>query len=270
MLNRVRTPFAILTIVLGALVAIPALAQTTLDPARLQDVIDVTDRRIQQAQDLLSNTPNPQASAEVDQAVSLQGLAKQAFAQARYSAAARATFDARLHADRAIAILRGLPDPTRVKNQLDRTGEILDRARDRLSHCDVAAARELLRIAIDMQTRAEVSYGETRYLAALQLTMSARERALRALQLCNAGESVEETVASALQRTDDVLSRVHEHVDHVESERARQLLANADSLQARAHAEASAGHARIALRLTRNAREQAERAERAATEQARR
>src|SRR5262249_43453413 len=207
---------------------------------------------------------------EVDQAVSLQGLAKQAFAQARYSAAARATFDARMHADRAIALLRGLPDPTRVRNQLDRTREILDRARDRLAHRDVASARELLRIAIDMQGRAEVSFGETRYLAALQLTMSARERGLRALQLCNAGESVEETVASAIQRTADILGRVHETVDHVENERARQLLANADSLQARARAEASAGHARLALRLTRMSREQAERAERAASEQARR
>src|SRR5215831_17332343 len=96
--SRVRTLLAILPIVLGALVAIPALAQTTLDPARLQDVIDVTDRRIQQAQDLLANTPNAQASAEVDQAVALQGLSKQAYAQARYAAAARATFDARMYA----------------------------------------------------------------------------------------------------------------------------------------------------------------------------
>ena len=268
MSNWIRTLPAIAAIALGVLVASPTWAQT--DTQRLQDAIDVTDRRIQQAQELLRNTPNAAAQAEVDQAVALQLIAKQAFTQARYAAAARATFDARLHADRAIALLRGLPDPSRVRDQLERTREILDRARDRLANCDVTAAREMLRIAIDMQARAELSFSETRYLAALQLTMSARERALRALQLCNAGESVEETVASALQRTDDVLSRVHEHVDHVENERARQLLANADSLQARARAEASAGHARIALRLTRNAREQAERADRAVTEQARR
>ena len=262
MLHRLRTLIAglvPLAFAFGVLVAIPARAQTP-DPQRLQDAIEITDRRIQLAQELLANSPNATAEVEVNMAVSLQAIAKQAFVEARYSAAARATFDARLHADRAIAILRGLPDPNRVRQQLDRTREILDRARDRLSHCDVAAAREMLRIAIDMQGRAEVSFGETRYLAALQLTMSARERALRALQLCNAGESLDEIVASALQRTDDLLARVHEKVDGSDNERARQLLANADSLQARAHAEADAGHPRLALRLTRGAREQAERA----------
>src|SRR5204862_7602513 len=123
--------------------------------------------------------------------------------------------------------------PGRVQDQLARTRELLDRARDRLSHCDLPAPRDMLRTALDMQARAELAYSETRYLAALQLTMSARERALRALQLCNAGESLDETVASALQRTDDLLSRAHEQVDPSAHERARQLLANADNQQSR-------------------------------------
>src|SRR5262245_32408250 len=132
MSNWIRTLPAIAAIALGVLVASPGWAQT--DPQRLQDAIDVTDRRIQQAQELLHNTPNQAAQAEVDQAVALQLMAKQAFSQARYAAAGRATFDARLHADRAVALLRGLPDPGRVRDQLDRTREILDRARDRLAN----------------------------------------------------------------------------------------------------------------------------------------
>jgi hypothetical protein len=100
--------------------------------------------------------------------------------------------------------------------------------------------------------------------------MSARERGLRALQLCNAGESLDETVASAIQRTDDLLSRVHEQVDPSDHERARQLLANADNQQGHAKSEAQAGHARVALRFTRMARDQAERAARLTTGQARR
>jgi hypothetical protein len=122
----------------------------------------------------------------------------------------------------------------------------------------------MLRTAREMQERAEQAYRETRYLAALQLTMSARERALRAMRLCNASESIEETLAIALQRTDDVLSRAHELVDAGENERAKRLLSNADSLQARAKAEEQAGHLRLALRLTLQAREQASRAIRAA------
>jgi hypothetical protein len=261
MLRRILTLTALLSLALGVLVATPAFAQTDLQ--RLQDAIELTDRRIQQAQELLAATPDPRAQAELDQAVALQGHAKAAFAEGRYSVAARATFDARIHADRAIAIVRGLPDPGRVEEQLQRTRELLDRARDRLAGCEAPAARDLLRTALEMQQRAEQAYRETRYLAALQLTMSARERALRALRLCNAGESLEERVSTALQRTDEVLARAHEVVDAGTDERAGRLLANADSLQARAKAEAEAGHLRLALRLTLQAREQASRAIRA-------
>jgi hypothetical protein len=247
---------------LGALaLATPASAQGDLQ--RLIDALELTDRRIQLAKDLLAASPNHQAAVEVDMAVSLQANARAAFGEARYAAAGKATFDARIHADRAIALLRGLPDPGRVEEQLQRTRELLDRARDRLANCTVPMARDLLRVALDMQARAEASYRETRYLAALQLTMSARERAHRALRLCNATESLEESVGAALQRTDEVLAHAHEVVDANGTDRARRLLANADSLQARAHAEADAGHLRLALRLTREAREQAVRAERA-------
>ena len=258
MLNRTQALPALLTMALGLLVAVPAFAQTDLQ--RLRDAIELTDRRIQLAQDLLAETPNAQAAAEVDQAVALQAMAKTAFGEARYAAASRATFDARIHADRAIALLRGLPDPGRVEEQLQRTREILDRARERLANCDVPMARDLLRTALDMQTRAEQAYRETRYLAALQLTTSARDRGMRALRLCNSSESLEETLATALQRTDEVLARAHEVVDAEGSDHARRLLANAEALQSRARAEAGSGRHRLALSLTRQAREQATRA----------
>ncbi len=258
--SRFRTLVATFVVALAAIASVPAHAQGPADPQRLRDAIDLTDRRIQQAQDLLVQSPQQQAAGEVDQAVSLQALAKRAFSDGRYPAAGRATFDARFHADRAIALLRGLPDPGRVQDQLARTREVIDRGRDRIAHCELPVARDLLRTAIDMQARAEQAYGETRYLAALQLTMSARERALRALQLCSASESFDETVAMALQRTDEVLARAHDALDAGGSDRARQLLANADSLQSRARSEDQAGHPRLALRFTRMAREQADRA----------
>ena len=264
MMPRLRLPIVSLAFALLAIAA-PALAQLPPpDGQRVQDAIEVTDRRIQLAKDLLAQTPNARAAAEVDQAVALQTMAKTAFSEGRFAAAGRATFDARIHADRAIALLRGLPDPGRVEEQLQRTREILDRARDVLSHCDMPLARDLLRTALDMQARAEQAYRETRYLAALQLTTSARERATRALRLCKSDESLEETVATALQRTDEVLARAHERLDGEGSEASRRLLANADALQSRARAEAGSGRLRLALSLTRQAREQATRAMRSA------
>lgn len=266
----IRLHGVVLALLLAAFSSAPAQAQAPADLQRLRDAIEVTDRRIQQAQELLTQSPHQLAGAEVDQAISLQGIAKRSFAEGRYPAAGRATFDSRIHADRAIALLRGLPDPGRVQDQLARTREILDRARDRVAQCQLPASRDLLRTASDMQVRAEQAYSETRYLAALQLTMSARERAMRALQLCNANESFDETVAIALRRTDDVRARAHEVVDASDHDRARQLLANADGLQSRARSEDQAGHPRLALRLTRMAREQADRALRGAGTPARR
>src|SRR5262249_16871411 len=142
---RFRSLTILLLAALGS-IARPALAQLPPpSPDRVQEAIDITDRRIQQAKDLLAVTPNPQAAAQVDQAVALQSIARQAFAQAHYGAAGRATMDARIHADRAIALEKGLPDPGRVQDQLARTRDILDRARDRLAHCDQPSTRDLLR-----------------------------------------------------------------------------------------------------------------------------
>jgi hypothetical protein len=262
--RRVLVPLAL--VLLALVVGGPALAQLPPppppggDPVRLRDEIERTERRIQHARDLVATAPaNAAASAELERAVTLQGIARTAYADARYSVAGRATMEARIHADRTIALVQGLPDPGRVQDQMQRTREMLERARDRLARCEQPAAREMLRTALDMQSRAEAAYAETRYLAALQLTSSARERALRAQQMCNAGESLEEAVEAALQRTDDRLARAREVVGERGSERARRLLENAEGLQARAKVEAQAQRTRAAMRLTRMAREQAER-----------
>jgi hypothetical protein len=261
--RRVLVPLAL--VLLALVVGGPALAQLPPPPpggapVRLRDEIERTERRIQHARDLVATAPaNAAASAELERAVTLQGIARTAYADARYSVAGRATMEARIHADRTIALVQGLPDPGRVQDQMQRTREMLERARDRLARCEQPAAREMLRTALDMQSRAEAAYAETRYLAALQLTSSARERALRAQQMCNAGESLEEAVEAALQRTDDRLARAREVVGERGSERARRLLENAEGLQARAKVEAQAQRTRAAMRLTRMAREQAER-----------
>ncbi|MFM7231037.1 MAG: hypothetical protein ACKO3S_03540 [bacterium] len=267
MFHRRRFLVPLALVLLALVVGGPALAQLPPppppggDPQRLRDEIERTERRIQQARDLVAAAPaNEVASAELERAVTLQGIARTAYADARYAMAGRATKEARIHADRAIALVQGLPDPGRVQDQMQRTREMLERARDRLARCEQPAAREVLRTALDMQSRAEAAYAETRYLAALQLTSSARERALRAQQMCNAGESLEEAVGAALQRTDDRLARAREVVGARGTERARRLLENAEGLQARAKVEAQAQRTRAAMRLTRMAREQAERA----------
>src|SRR5262249_25303096 len=137
-----------------------------------------------------------------------------------------------------------------IRNQVERTREVIDRARDQIEECDNDRARAMLRAAAEMQARAEAAFGAERYLAALQLTTSARERALRALRLCNVEDNVREAADRALHRTDEILSRARDQVAEHGTDRARKLLARGVDLQARAQGEFRAEHFEASLRLT--------------------
>jgi hypothetical protein len=245
-------------------VAVAALA-TAPTMARAQSSDDVqqaiarTDERIELAQNLVADAENAQAELELNAAIGLQGQAKTEFAALRYRIALDLTMRARGRADRAIAIVRG-PAPDRVLAQLERTRELLDRIRDRIEECDNDRARALLRVAIEMQGRAEAAARDQRFLAALQLTLSARERALRALRLCNMEDNVEEAAERALNRTDELISRARDLVADSGSEAARLALGRAIDLQAEAWAQFRARHFEASFRTTQSARTFAHRA----------
>lgn len=249
-------------LVLAVLVPEIARADGPSGGARVQDALDQTDRRIALAETLVGENPNPNAQAELTAAHDLQARARSAFAANQLLLAGGATMQAREHADRAIAIVRNLPDPDRVQSQVERTQDVLDRARERLDGCDEPRARALLKVAMAMQERAQGAMAESRYLAALQLTTSAREKVQRAMRLCNLDESLADAAARALSRTDDVIGRSAELVGTDGSQASRDLLARAQTLQAQAHSEARLERYESALRLTLGARALAQRAAR--------
>ena len=255
-----RSPLVRLaTFVLLAVVALggPASAQTRED---VQVALDRTDDLIARATDIVSGAGNAQADIELAAAVRLQADARAAFGAGSYRLSLDLTYRARLRADRAIALVRGLPDPDRVLVQLERTRELLDRARERIEECDNDRARALLRAAFEIQARAEASARDGRYLAALQLTMSARERAQRALRMCHAEENLREAAERALTRTDELISRARDLVADHGGDPARRSLERAVDLEAEAWGEFRAERFDAALRLTQSARTFAHRA----------
>ena len=257
---RFRSPIPLLVAVLVAgLSAAPSRAQDS-GPELTQRALDVTDMRIEQAQTLVSGNDNERARFELDAAVSIQARAKTAYGSSQYALSMRLTLEARGHADRAIAIIKGLPDPDRVTAQLERTREILDRVRQRIEECDNDRARALLRVAFSMQERAEVAASAGRYLAALQLTMGARERAFRALRLCHLEDNLTENAEQALRRTDDLISRAQEIVTDHGNDQARRALSQAVEVQGQATVEFRAEHYEASIRLTQAARAMAHRA----------
>ena len=241
-------PFALVT---------PAAAQVAVDD--VQTALLRTDERIELAQTLLAGSDEAQAQTELDAAIALQAQARTEFAATHLRIALDLTLRARAHADRAIAIARG-PSPDRVLAQLERTRELIDRARDRIEECDNDRARALLRVAVEMQTRAEAAAKERRYLAALQLTLSARERTMNALRICRLEDDSQQAAERALQRTDAVIDRAREVVGDAANEQARTSLTRAVELQAEAWAQFKASHFDAAFRLTTTARNLAHRA----------
>ena len=112
--------------------AVPALAllacagtASAQDPARVQDELARTDLRIERADLVLTRSPNPEAQPFLDQAKLIQARARTAFAARQPGIAVRLTLQARGAADRAISMVRGLPEPDRVTAQLERTREII-------------------------------------------------------------------------------------------------------------------------------------------------
>ena len=248
-----------LAIAITAVLALPARAQ---DGSRVQLEIQRTDDRIAQAAAIVSGSGNERAETALANANSLQAAARRAFDASQFAIALRNTMDARLRADGAIAIIRGQPDPERVQSQVERTRDLLERAQPRIDECSDDRARALLRGALEMQARAEVALDAQRGLAALRLTMSARERAWRALQICHLPDDPGEGAERAIRRTDELLDRARQEIEEDGSPdtRVEAALRLASDLQSRAWAEFRAGRQDAALRLTRSARDAGHRA----------
>lgn len=257
------------TLALTVLVPMQARAQDT-GRDRVLVALEATDRRIEQAEAHVSSSDSPVAEAEVSAARDLQSRAREVFSTGLYPVAMRLTLDARRRADRAIALVRGLPDPDRVETQLERTRELIQRARERIEECDIDRAKGLIRAGAEMQSRAEEAVRSGRFLVALQLTMGARERAHRALRLCRIEENLQESAERALRRTDDLISRAQEQLSAGAGDAARQSLARAVDLEAQARQDYVGGQFELALRRTQSARAFAYRALRLAGSDGRR
>jgi hypothetical protein len=255
-----RLLLRVFLIVLAALALLPAAgrAQGTMQE-RVRMSMGEADRRIELAETVVSTSDDAQARGALALAVDLQRRARSAAGAGRLPLAWQLTGQARGHADRAILLGRGTPTRERVGAQWERTGEMLDRSRARIEECGDDRARSMLRAAVEMQRRARSADEAGRYLGALQLTMGARDRCLRALRLCRMEENVQQVSARALIRTDEVLARARDQLDSrarggAVPARLRDALARASALQDDASRQFRDGRWESSLQLTLNAR----------------
>jgi len=248
-------------VIAGALLlaAAPARAQGRA-AERVAFAMGETDRHVEQAQRAAAGSADPHLQSELSAALASQAHAHAAFDAGRMRIALQLTLDARNHADQVVSQLKSLPEPNRAMTQVTRTRELLDRAQPRIDTCGDPRARELMTAALSMQQRAEAAIGEGRGLAAVELTMEARNHAFRAMRVCHIEDDLKGSVEVALKRTDDVLARARDAVASTGDPTARQALADATDLQNRAQAEYHAEHLEPSLKLTQAARATAHRA----------
>lgn len=239
----------------------PVVAQTGVPRPRLEEALMRTDQRIAAAAAVLAGAARTDADSELASARELQGAARLALVgPARPRVVLDLTLRARDHADRAIAMVRGLPDPDRAMAQLEQTRDGVDRAGELLGGCADPRARELLRQAANLQGLAEAAAAEDRYLAALQLTFGARERMLRALRVCQREEDLPTAAQRALDRTDQVMTRARDTLGGRGGGPALEAMERAQQMQAQALQQQRASRHEAAMRLTFGARANALRA----------
>ncbi len=264
-----RTLLAIALMTAAAMPLGAAAAHAQLSPelrARVDDAIRLTDSRITDAQDHLASCQQQDAASNLQFALSLQSQAKQRFTTATVDMDLRIALDltgrARYRAENAMRLARCCLEHDRIVAQLERTRGQIERARERAENCGNDQARALLRAAADQQRQAEVALSEGRCLIGLQFSLSARDKALRALRLCGFDERIEDRVQQFLYETDNRIERARATVQENPNDRAQQAMDTATELQSRAYGQYRDGRFEASMRLSRSARDAAERAQR--------
>lgn len=148
----------------------------------------------------------------------------------------------------------------RIQTELQRTDELLQRAReklresiDQLNSANAERAKSLLTIAFKMQEEAKKSCLNGDGRTAAQLTMEARDKARGALGAINLTDESEPALERQLRRTDEMLERVGERLPPDAPRPARAQFERALEAQRRAWEMFRQGHPRVALKLTREA-----------------
>ena len=156
------------------------------------------------------------------------------------------------------------PVRERVRVAMEETALRLELAETVVANSDDAAVHREFDLARDLQERARSAEEAGRYLGALQLTMGARDRCLRALRLCRGEENVQQAAERALGRTDQLLARGRDRLEpggpgRRAAPRWRGAPLRAGMLQEDAWRQFRAGRFEASLRLTLAARRLAQR-----------
>jgi hypothetical protein len=221
-------------------------------------------RALDAAREAFDGAPGDQALRLLDEARSQVERARVQLNEQHYEAAIRLAVSAQSLIQQALGT-RDDVGGERVRRELDRTDNLIDRVRSSVRESGDAEAGQLLERGVALQSEAQESYRRGRFAVAHAMTLQARGLVNRAALLAH-GPLDDDGVSRALEETDRVLESAGEIVSGSPAEIAERLVEKARDHQLRAHELADRGELRAALAETRVARSLAKRAIRLAQE----
>jgi len=236
----------------------PVQAQPQPGRGEAERELKITQSVIEKVRRLVDESENRRAEEALKRAIDVQGRAEREFRGNSMRSTVRLTLVAREYAKRAGKLAGELSENREfVFRQLERTREILRRAREHALEAGETRVRDLLRTAYERQDQAETAFREHRFRVALRMTQLARELAHKALEMVKGEQGASpERVRAALERTDELLGRISRELEG----EGPPLLREAVDLQNRAETHFDDGRFAMALKLTLSARDLAHKA----------
>ncbi len=260
-----KKSFWLTTLLMILLVCGPSLLAQTggLSPDRVQADIDLTDRLIDQAQELINATDNPAGIVFLEQAITTQDLAKTAFTEARYFDARRLTLLSRDLVRRALKSNRTTEQNSDlVLRKLERAGDKLDRAGELLGEIDNPTLVSIYETARENLRRAWDFYNAQQFAPAIKLAEQVEKTAERIIISVDNQSASDANYRRRLESAQEAIANAREMLADCRSAQSQNLLEQAEKGLELAQQLADAGRYPAAMQALQRAREQALRATR--------
>ncbi len=216
-------------------------------PERVRAELERTDAVISEVRTVVEPSNNQDASLLLQQAIEIQNNAWNGYHGKRYRWAYSRTLAARNRAREARELV--VVGPERVEAEIRRTAELMVDAERTIKRSNDPQVQELWRMAQTEQNQSKDNLRARRFRLALRLTLTARAHVRTALRLIKQLITPEQ-VAAEIDRTDQLINRIHEPLRASHNIRAEEMFNRAGEWQVRARNAFRENRPGMALRFT--------------------
>jgi hypothetical protein len=203
-----------------------ALEMAKFDPRQVAEELRRTSDRMQEVRPVIMASGVKEAIDLWRIAEGEQETARRYYDARQYKLALKFTFAARQHGRKAFDLVKRQGGRERVVREVERTDQMLERAREEAGAVTDDRILELLLRARDWQYDAVAALRSGELLRALRTTLASRDLLLRAWEMAR-GAANRELVEQALAETDRLISDWRDVIRESRVEEARVLLERA-------------------------------------------